>query len=131
MFPGAQHQYCWVHKIAYVLVSFSIGIQAKVKIKVQEALFTRELKASDKTLDVLLKRFLKKYSAAMKMLKKSRRTSSILRLLMSALDIIRTPNLIKNNFCDSKAMKATYESIVIWKQSFNGIKAGFLSVQKS
>jgi len=72
VYPGTEHQRCWVHKTANVLNKLPKSMQPKVKPELHEIWMAATREDAERALDRTLKRFEAKYPQAMDCLSKDR-----------------------------------------------------------
>jgi len=72
VYPGTEHQRCWVHKTANVLNKLPKSLQPKVKAELHEIWMAESRKDAERAFDRTLKRFEAKYPQAMDCLRKDR-----------------------------------------------------------
>jgi putative transposase len=72
VYPGTEHQRCWVHKTANVLNKLPKSMQPKVKAELHEIWMAESRKDAERAFDRTLKRFEAKYPHAMDCLRKDR-----------------------------------------------------------
>jgi len=72
VYPGTEHQRCWVHKTANVLNKLPKSMQPKVKAELHEIWMAESRKDAERAFDRTLKRFEAKYPQAMDCLRKDR-----------------------------------------------------------
>jgi transposase-like protein len=72
VYPGTEHQRCWVHKTANVLNKLPKSMQPKVKAELHEIWLAETREDAERAFDRTLKRFEPKYPQAMDCLRKDR-----------------------------------------------------------
>jgi len=72
VYPGTEHQRCWVHKTANVLNKLPKSMQPKVKAELHAIWMAESRKDAERAFDRTLKRFEAKYPQAMDCLRKDR-----------------------------------------------------------
>ncbi len=86
VYPGTEHQRCWVHKTANVLNKLPKSVQPKVKAELHEIWMAETREDADRAFDRTLKRFEAKYPAGHGLPEEgSRRPAGVLRLPGRAL----------------------------------------------
>ena len=73
VFPGAQHQRCWVHKTANVLNKVAKSVQPAMKIDLREIWRSPDRAAAETAIDVFADKYGVKYPKAVECLTKDRR----------------------------------------------------------
>ena len=72
VYPGTEHQRCWVHKTANVLNKLPKSMQPKVKAELHEIWMAATREDAERAFDLTIKRFEAKYPQAMDCLSKDR-----------------------------------------------------------
>lgn len=73
VFPGTQHQRCWVHKTANVLNKVAKSVQPAMKIDLREIWSSPDRAAAEAAIDVFAEKYGAKYPKAVDCLTKDRR----------------------------------------------------------
>ena len=73
VFPGAQHQRCWVHKTANVLNKVAKSVQPAMKIDLREIWRSPDRAAAEATINIFAEKYGVKYAKAVECLTKDRR----------------------------------------------------------
>lgn len=99
VFPGAQHQRCWVHKTANILNKVAKSVQPAMKIDLREIWRSPDRAAAEYTIDVFAEKYGVKYAKAVECLTKDRQQMlAFYNFPAEHWDHLRTSNPIESVF---------------------------------